>query len=81
MKIELRRSAIKDLKKITRKDKNRIINSIKLLEKFPLTPGVKRLVSYDYAFRLRVGKFRILFDVIRDTIFVARILQRKDAYK
>jgi|WetSurMetagenome_2_1015567.scaffolds.fasta_scaffold153386_3 mRNA interferase RelE/StbE len=81
MKVELRRSAIRDLNKIEKKEKIRIINSIKSLDNFPVTVGIKRLVSFDYAFRLRVGKYRILFDVINDTIFVAHILHRKEAYK
>ncbi len=81
MKIELRRSAIKDLDKITLKDKNRIINSIGSLKNFPLTSNIKRLVASDYAYRMRVGRYRVLFDVINDTAFIARILHRKDSYK
>jgi mRNA interferase RelE/StbE len=81
MKIELRKSAIKDLERITIKEKSRIINSIKSLENFPLTSGIKHLVSFDYTYRLRTGSYRILFDVIDDTIFIARILHRKDSYK
>ena len=81
MKIELRRSAIKDLNKITSKDKNRIINSINSLSNFPQASNLKRLVTSDYAYRMRVGTYRILFDVINGTVFIARILHRKDSYK
>lgn len=81
MKIELRRSAIKDLDKITSKDKNRIINSIDSLANFPLTSNIKHLIASDYAYRMRAGSYRILFDVINDTVFIARILHRKDSYK
>ncbi|OGU76246.1 MAG: plasmid stabilization protein [Ignavibacteria bacterium RBG_16_34_14] len=81
MKIELRSSAIKDLNKITSKDKNRIINSINSLSNFPQTSNLKRLVISDYAYRMRVGSYRILFDVINDIVFIARILHRKDSYK
>lgn len=81
MKIELRRSAVKDLDKITSKNKNRIIKSIGSLANFPQISNVKRLVESDYAYRLRVGSYRILFDVINDTVFIARILHRKDSYK
>jgi mRNA interferase RelE/StbE len=81
MKIELRRSAIKDLNKITSKDKNRIINSINSLANFPKVSNIKRLVVTDYAYRMRTGSYRILFDIIDDTVFIARILHRKDSYK
>jgi len=80
MKIELRRSAIKDLNKITSKDKNRIINSINSLSNFPQTSNLKRLVTSDYAYRMRVGSYRILFDVINDTVFFSIILHCKDSY-
>lgn len=81
MKIELRKSAIKDLDKITSKDKHRIIKSIGTLSNYPRTSNIKQLVTSDYAFRMRVGSYRILFDVINDTVFIARVLHRKDAYK
>jgi len=81
MKIELRKSAIKDLDKITSKDKKRIIKSIESLTNFPKVSNIKQLITSDYAFRIRVGAYRILFDVINDTIFIARVLHRKDAYK
>lgn len=55
MKIELRRSAIKDLNKISSKEKNRIINSIQSLTNFPLTSNIKHLIASDYAYRMRVG--------------------------
>lgn len=80
MKIELRRSAIKDLNKITSKDKNRIIKSISSLSDFPAS-NIKQLAASDYAYRMRVGSYRVLFDVINDTILIARVLHRKDAYK
>jgi len=81
MKIELRKSAIKDLAKITSKDKKRIIKSIESLTNFPKASNLKQLITSDYAFRMRVGVYRILFDVVNDTIFIARVLHRKDAYK
>lgn len=81
MKIELRRSAIKDLEKITPKDKKRIIKSIESLTNFPKVSNLKQLITSDYAFRMRVGAYRILFDVVNETVFIARVLHRKDAYK
>lgn len=82
MEIELRKPAMKDLDKINLKDKERILNSIGSLKNFPTYySNIKHLVASDFAYRMRVGNYRILFDVINDTIFIARILYRKDAYK
>ncbi len=81
MKVELRKSAIKDLEKILASNKKRIISALFSLENFPNVPNLKQLVNFDFAYRLRVGDYRILFDKINDTIFVARIVNRKDSYK
>ncbi|OIO17175.1 MAG: plasmid stabilization protein [Ignavibacteria bacterium CG1_02_37_35] len=81
MKVELRKSAIKDLEKIHPSIKQRIVLALFSLENFPNVPNLKRLVNFDYAYRMRVGDYRILFDNMDNTIFVARIINRKDSYK
>jgi len=81
MKVELRKSAIKDLEKIPPSIKKRIVLALFSLENFPNVPNLKRLVNFDHAYRMRVGDYRILFDNIDDIIFVARIVNRKDSYK
>jgi len=81
MKVELRKSAIKDLEKIRPSIKQRIVLALFSLENFPNVPNLKRLVNFDHAFRMRVGDYRILFDNMDNTIFVARIVNRKDSYK
>ncbi|PIP79094.1 MAG: plasmid stabilization protein [Ignavibacteria bacterium CG22_combo_CG10-13_8_21_14_all_37_15] len=81
MKVELRKSAIKDLEKIHPSIKQRIVLALFSLENFPNVPNLKRLVNFDHAFRMRVGDYRILFDNMDNTIFVARIVNRKDSYK
>ncbi|MFA6981013.1 MAG: type II toxin-antitoxin system RelE/ParE family toxin [Ignavibacteriaceae bacterium] len=60
MKVELRKSAIKDLEKIHPSIKQRIVLALFSLENFPNVPNLKRLVNFDYAFRVRVGDYRIL---------------------
>lgn len=81
MKVELRKSAIKDLEKIPPSIKKRIVLALFSLENFPNVPNVKRLVNFDCAYRMRVGDYRVLFDKRENTIFVARIINRKDSYK
>lgn len=80
-KIELRKSAVKDLEKLDKSSKNIIIKSIKLLEKFPEVSNCKKLVNFEPSYRFRSGDYRILFDVFDNEIYIARILHRKDAYK
>jgi len=42
---------------------------------------MKKLTNFEPAYRRRVGDYRILFDVLEDTIEIGRILHRKDSYK
>ena len=56
--------ALKQLKKIgERVIQERILSATRGLAAFPECPNVKRLTNHEYAFRLRVGDWRILFDV------------------
>jgi mRNA interferase RelE/StbE len=81
MKIKIRQSAIKDLKKINISSKKKIHDKILSLKDFPNLPHIKKLTNFEPAYRLRVGDYRILFDVIDDSIEIGRILHRKDSYK
>ena len=53
---------------------------IKDLTKFPSISNVKKLTKFEPAYQLRVGDYRVLFDVTEDTIEIGRILHRKDSY-
>lgn len=81
MNINIRKSAIKDLKKIDSKNKKKIHLIILELKKFPNIKNIKRLTNFEPAYRLRVGDYRILFDVLLDFIEISRVLHRKDSYK
>jgi len=80
MKIELRKSAIRDLKNISEPYKNKLHNKIAELEKFPDITNIKKLTNFEPAYRLRLGDYRILFDVQDDTIIIGRVLHRKHSY-
>jgi mRNA interferase RelE/StbE len=81
MKLNIRKSAIKDLKRID--GKNRAIINTKILElaKFPNISNVKKLTSFEPAYRFRVGNYRVLFDVTEGTIEIGRVLHKKESYK
>jgi len=81
MKIYIRKSAIRDLKKIDRKDKEKIHSGISELKNFPAVSNVKKMTNFEPSYRLRVGDYRILFDVSENIIEIGRILHRKDSYK
>ena len=80
MKIEIRKSAIKDLKNISEPFKTKIHNKILELKDFPNIQNIKKLTNFEPAYRLRVGNYRILFDVIEDTVIIGRVLHRQSSY-
>jgi mRNA interferase RelE/StbE len=79
-KVELKPKAIKDLKGLPKTEGKRIIEKLKLLED-DLQGNVKRLTNYTPEYRLRVGDWRVLFEVDDKKIIVYRIRHRKEAYK
>ena len=80
MKIEILDKAIKDLKKIDKVQAKKILNSISELVKYPNIANVKRLTNHNPTHRLRIGSYRVLFNIENDVIVVSRIKHRKDVY-
>ena len=81
VKIEIRKSAIKDLRKIDPEVRNRLHGTIHSLSNFPDISNIKKLTNFEPAYRMWVGNYRILFDVDEDVIYIGRVLHRKDSYK
>ena len=80
MQIEIRKSAIKDLKQISEPFKTKIHNKILELKKFTNLQHIKKLTNFEPAYRLRIGDYRVLFDVEENIIIIGRILHRKESY-
>jgi len=45
-----------------RKQKARILDAVNMLENFPEVSNVKALTNHQHQYRLRVGKWRVLFN-------------------
>lgn len=78
-KIEFKPRALKDLRSINRTDAQKILVKIRAMEK-DLAGNVKRLTDFEPQHRLRVGDYRILFDIENDSVTVYRIKHRRQAY-
>jgi len=76
MQIEYSKQAVKAINKINNPFKKNIKEAI---EKLP-DGDVKKLKGYSNAYRLRVGDYRILFDM-NGKIEITNILPRGEAYK
>ncbi len=81
-RIEIKKSAAKELKKIQERDQERIIERIRSLAQDPRPPGSKKL-SGEEKYRIRQGAYRILYQIFDDIILVVvvKIGHRKGVYK
>ena len=79
--IGLKPRAIKDLRRIQKKDATRIADALEKLED-DLAGNVKRLTNFTPEYRLRVGNFRVLFEIENEnSIVIYRIIHRREAYR
>ena len=78
--IEIRKRAEKDLSAISKSDAQNIADAIFALEN-GLVGDIKKLTNFSPEYRLRVGNWRILFEISKSKVIVFRILNRKDAYR
>ena len=79
--VELKPRAIKDLRNLQRQDSSRIADALERLQS-DMTGDVKKLTNFTPEYRLRVGQFRVLFEVETGTrIVVYRIVHRREAYR
>jgi mRNA-degrading endonuclease RelE of RelBE toxin-antitoxin system len=77
--MEIRRTthATRQLRKLPAAARDAINNAIGALENWPAVTGVKALQGRE-GYRLRVGRYRVLFEVTRSVIWVTEILIRDD---
>ena len=82
-KIELSQSAERQLKKLSRDDQHRVAKAMLSLTEDPYPKGSRKLTGYDDVFRIRVGRYRILYSVSgkKLIIIILKNGQRKDVYR
>ena len=81
-KIFFKKSVEKDFKVIPKKDLVKNLERIEALAEDPRPPGCEKL-SGQQKYRLRQGRYRILYSVQDDalTIWVVKVEHRKDIYR
>ena len=80
--IEILRSAQKQLGKINRQDQPRIISAIQALSDTPRPQGCQKL-SGRPAWRIRVGSYRIIYEIHDDKLFILVVMigHRREIYR
>jgi mRNA interferase RelE/StbE len=80
MQIKIQNTAYKDLKKIDNIQVQKILKSISTLNNYPNVSNIKKLTNHNPPFRLRVGNYRVLFDIEDNILIISRIKHRKESY-
>lgn len=84
MKVEIRDSIVKDIKRVSRKEKEKlqkIYDTFLKSQNITDIQGVKKLKGYENFYRIRMGDYRLGFVAKSDKIVFLRFLHRKDIYK
>jgi mRNA interferase RelE/StbE len=81
--IELRQSAAKELSALPAPARWRVRAAIETLAESPRPRGVVKLRGREDQLRIRVGSYRVVFEVDdrRRVVTIGRIRNRKDAYR
>jgi mRNA interferase RelE/StbE len=77
--VTLKPKAIKDLQRLPPDAQARILEKVELMQD-DLQGDVKRLTNFTPEYRLRVGDYRILFEIEAEEIVIYRIKHRSQAY-
>jgi mRNA interferase RelE/StbE len=82
MKYEVRFKprAVKDIQKLSSRIQTKIIKDIEIMGN-DLTGDVKRLTNFTPEYRLRIGDYRVLFEIENDSIIVYRVRHRREVYR
>jgi len=77
--VVLKPKAIKDLQKLPPNIQTRILDKVEMMQD-DLCGDVKHLTNLTPEYRLRVGDYRILFELETEAIVIYRIKHRSEAY-
>ncbi len=82
-KVSIKNSALKEIQQIPKSFRIRIIETIDSLAVDPRPKGVKKLENFKNSYRVRVGQYRIVYE-IEDRqlrIEVIKVANRKEVYR
>jgi len=85
LQIKYEASFEKDLKKIQDanllKQLKKLITIIKEADSTLHIPQIKKLKDHDTSYRIKIGNYRIGFEMVNDELILTRILHRKEIYR
>ena len=80
-KIRWKPSTKKDLRGIPADDVARILADVEKLEGNPFPSGSQKLSGSEQTYRIRIGDYRVIYEVFSKIVEVQRVRHRKDVYR
>jgi mRNA interferase RelE/StbE len=81
-RVEFRAAAARQVKKLPKPARDRVLDAIEDLGEDPRPHGAKKLVGERTAWRIRVGDYRVIYDVLDAELIVTvvRAAHRREVY-
>lgn len=81
-RVEFTTAAARQVKKLPRPARDRVLDAIEDLSEDPRPHGAKKLVGEETAWRIRVGDYRVIYDIFdaEVTVTVVRAGHRREVY-
>ena len=78
--VQFKPRAVRDIERLPSRIQAQVLARIEEMSD-DLKGDVKRLTNFTPGYRLRVGDYRVLFEVEEKTIVIYRIRHRREAYR
>jgi mRNA interferase RelE/StbE len=81
--VDFTAAAARELRKLPAAVRSRILEAVSALEREPRPTGARRLAASEPAWRIRVGTYRVIYEVSDDrlTVTVVRAAHRREVYR
>ena len=81
--IRWKKSAIKEIRRIEKNDRERILEAVGELTEDPFHLGVKKIVNMERIYRIRAGSYRVVYTIFETMLVVEiiRVRHRREAYR
>jgi mRNA interferase RelE/StbE len=82
-RLRIKDSARKHIARLPKSDQRRVMAAIADLADTPRPEGVRKIGGADNAYRIRVGDYRVVYEIIDRivTVYIVRVAHRKDVYR
>ena len=78
--IQFKPEAVRDIKGLPFRIQARVLARIEEMSN-DLKGDIKRLTNFTPEYRLRIGDYRVLFEIEEEAIIIYRIRHRREAYR